>query len=81
VDWVDYADRNRQASIDEFTERLLQSGAGRTIWFVSSPNYRTFDGKCEQALALLGAARPQNEGLVFPDDTIYEFMGLTRFDP
>ena len=81
VDWVDYADRNAKASVDQFAQRLLQSGSGRTIWFVSSPNYRTFDGKCEQALALLGTARPQHEGLVYPDDTIYEFMGLTRFDP
>ncbi len=81
VDWVDYADRNAKASVDAFTQRLLQSGAGRTIWFVSSPNYRTFGGKCEQSLTLLAKARPHNEGLVFPDDTIYEFMGLNRFDP
>lgn len=81
VDWVDYADRNAKASVDEFSQRLLQSGTGRTIWFVSSPNYRTFGGKCEQIQALLAAARPHNESLVFPDDKIYEFMGLTRFDP
>ena len=81
VDWVDYADRNAKASVDAFAGRLLRSGAGRTIWFVSSPNYRTFAGKCEQAVALLARARPHNEGLVYPDDNLYEFMGLTRFDP
>lgn len=81
VDWVDYADRNAKASVDKFAQRLLQSGAGRTIWYVSSPNYRTFAGKCEQALTLLARARPHNEGLVYPDDNLYEFMGLTRFDP
>jgi hypothetical protein len=81
VNWVDYAERNRDASVDEFVQRLLERGAGRTIWFVSSPNYRTFDGKCEQSLALLAGARPNNEALVFPDDKIYEFMGLNRFDP
>jgi hypothetical protein len=81
VDWVDYADRNREASVDEFTQGILARADGRTIWFVWSQNYRTFDGKCEQAMSLLSAARSGNESLVFPDDKIYEFMGLTRFDP
>jgi mannosyltransferase len=81
VDWVDYADRNRAASVDEFTQGILERAEGQTIWYVWSQNYRTFDGKCEQAMSLLSTARPGNESLVFPDDKIYEFMGLTRFDP
>ena len=66
VDWVDYADRNAKASVDQFAQRLLQSGSGRTIWFVSSPNYRTFDGKCEQAVACSGPPGPATRGSSTP---------------
>ena len=48
------------------------------VW---SGNYRTFDGKCEQILSQLASARSRNQGLVTPNDDIYEFMGLSRFDP
>jgi hypothetical protein len=81
VDWVDYEERNRAASPDEFAQEVLRRANGTTIWYVWSGNYRTFDGKCEQVLSQLIAARPGNEPLVFPDDEIYEFMGLNRFDP
>lgn len=81
VDWVDYADRNEAATSEAFTRDLLQRAQGRTIWMVWSGNYRTFGSKCEEILTHLGAARPQNQGLVTPDDNIYEFMGLSRFDP
>jgi mannosyltransferase len=81
VDWVDYADRNQAATSDGFTKELLDRAQGRTIWMVWSGNYRTFDGKCEQILAQLAAARGRNQGLVTPNDDIYEFMGLSRFDP
>jgi hypothetical protein len=81
VDWVDYADRNAAASIGDFADELLRRAGDHTIWLVWSGNYRTLEGQCEALLARVGAARPGNEALVFPDDQIYEFMGLTRFDP
>jgi hypothetical protein len=81
VDWVDYADRNAAASTGDFAEELLRRAGDHTIWLVWSGNYRTLEGQCEALLARVGAARPGNEALVFPDDQIYEFMGLTRFDP
>jgi mannosyltransferase len=81
VDWVDYADRNAAASPDRFATELLRRSRGHTIWMVWSTGYRTFDNKCEQILNALSAARAGNETLVRPDDAIYEFMGLTRYDP
>ncbi len=81
VDWVDYADRNAAASADTYAAGLLKRADGHKIWMVWSTGYRTFDAKCEQILNVLGIARPSNATLVRPDDGIYEFMGLTRYDP
>jgi uncharacterized membrane protein len=81
VDWVDYAKRNQAATSAGFAHELLQRAQGKTIWMVWSQNYRTLDNKCEEILTHLGGARPTNQGLVSPDDKIYEFMGLSRFDP
>jgi hypothetical protein len=81
VDWVDYADRNAAASPDEFATEILKRAEGHKIWMVWSPGYLTFDAKCEQVLNALGTARTGNETLVRPDQAIYEFMGLTRYDP
>jgi mannosyltransferase len=81
VDWVDYADRNRDADPAAYARGILERAAGRTVWLVSSPGYRTFDQKCEAIQSELAAARPGFEVLVTPNDEIYEFMGLTRFRP
>ncbi len=48
---------------------------------VYSTGYKTLDGKCEAILNSLAASRGQNQNLVQPNDDIYEFMGLTRYDP
>jgi uncharacterized membrane protein len=81
VDWVDYEDRNHAARPEDFAREVLRRADGRTIWYVWTGNYRTFDSKCEQVLGLLGAERSGSQALVFADDQIYEFMGLNRFDP
>jgi hypothetical protein len=81
VNWVDYADRNAAASPTDFTRELLDRAAGHTIWMVWSTGYRTYGDQCEQILNQLNSARGSSATLVHPDDGIYEFMGLTRFDP
>ena len=81
VDWVDYEDRNAAANPDAYAQGLLDRAGDRTIWYVWSTGYRTFDDKCERILNYLSVARGQNETLVRPNDDLYEFMGLTRFDP
>ena len=82
MDWVDYADRNAAASPDEFAAEILKRAEGHKIWMVWSTGYRTFDDKCEQILNALGrrpgrGTRPSSA----PTTAIYEFMGLTRYDP
>lgn len=79
VDWVDYADRNRRASAAEFARALLERARAHTVWYVSASGYRTYGTRCEEVATYLAAARPRAETLVQPDDTILEFMGLTRF--
>jgi hypothetical protein len=81
VDWVDYEERNRDASPEDFAREVLRRAEGNRIWYVWSGNYRTYEGKCEHILALFGGARPSSAALVLADDEIYEFMGLNRFDP
>jgi mannosyltransferase len=81
VDWVDYADRNAKSNPDAYAQGLLKRAAGHTIWMVYSTGYKTLEGKCEAILNSLAAARGQNENLVTPDDDIYEFMGLRRYNP
>jgi mannosyltransferase len=81
VDWVDYADRNAKSNPDAYAQGLLKRAAGHTIWMVYSTGYKTLEGKCEAILNSLAAGRSQNENLVTPDDDIYEFMGLRRYDP
>ncbi len=81
VDWVDYADRNARASPEAYAQGLLHRAAGHTIWMVYSTGYKTLEGKCEAILNALAAARDRNQNLVQPNDDIYEFMGLTRYDP
>ncbi len=81
VDWVDYADRNHAASVERFVDGILERAGDHRVWMVWSPRYLTFDGKCEAIVDELARHRPHNAALVGPDEKIYEFMGLRRYDP
>ena len=82
VNWVDYADRNAAASPEKYADALLAKAGDHRVWMVWSSGYRTFDSKCEQVLNRLATARGGGSGdLVLPDDKLYEFMGLRRYDP
>jgi mannosyltransferase len=80
VDWVDYAARNQKAAPGGFVNGLLNRAHDATIWYVWSPNYATYDLKCETILSQLQAARPHAQTLVAPDAKTFEHMGLVRFD-
>lgn len=81
IDWVDYADRNRSASVDDVAAAILERAAGRTIWLVDATTYRTYEELCPGIRALLGAARTSNEVLLLPDADVFEPATLSRFDP
>ena len=81
VNWVDYADRNAAVSPDKYADGLIAKADGHRVWMVWSSGYRTFDSKCEQVLNRLATVMHGSGDLVLPDDEIYEFMGLRRYDP
>ena len=81
VNWVDYADRNAAASSKQYADALLAKAGNHRVWMVWSAGYRTFGSKCEDVLNVLAAARNGTGDLVAPDDKLYEFMGLRRYDP
>ena len=72
VNWVDYADRNRAADPAAFARRVLGLAAGRNIWYVWMPGYRTLDRQCEKVNNALGDARPGNRQLLEPDLSAFE---------
>jgi hypothetical protein len=78
VDWVDYAQRNREASPTAFTADVLARTDG-TVWLVSAAGYLTFGHQCETLDAALRTARDGRE-LVVPARRSYaERMQLTRY--
>lgn len=81
VDWVDYEIRNTGADVDGYTTRLLTRAAGRTIWLVWSPEYRTYEGKCDGLRGALEAARPGSATVVTAKTTTYEHHSLDRIPP
>lgn len=58
VDWVDYADRNESASPSDFVDLVNDSvTTDTTLYLISSPHYRTLEGKCEAVAEGLAAGR------------------------
>ncbi|MFN7150231.1 MAG: hypothetical protein ACK4V6_12220 [Microthrixaceae bacterium] len=58
IDWVDYGERNQASDPAEFVSSIAERvPADATIYLVSSPSYRTFEGKCEQLAGALSADR------------------------
>lgn len=79
VDWVDYAQRNQEASPQGFAQELLQRANGKPIFLVTSPTYRTFEGQCEALANALSTSR-QRSDLVADDGTrFFEHAGLQVF--
>lgn len=80
IDWVDYEERNRAADPAAVAADLLERAGDQTIWYVSNPTYRTYEGLCEAVAAQLVAARPAAALVVPADGEIFEHGSLQRFD-
>jgi Predicted membrane protein len=81
VDWTDYADRNRAASVRDFAGRVdRRAGTGR-IWLVWSPGYRTLGTKCESVINALGELRTPSDLVMAFDGPVGETVEVRRFDP
>lgn len=79
VDWVDYADRNAAADVEAFAARVLRAAGAHTLWLVWAPDYRTFDEKCGDLNAALGAARPADRVVALAGT--FEQAELVRLGP
>ncbi len=80
VDWVDYAQHVADVTPQEFADHLLAAaGAGHTVWLVSSPGYRLFDGTCQQAGVDLAAARGPGSTYVALRAGVFEHESLVAY--
>lgn len=83
VDWVDYDERNAAADPVAIAGEVVElAGPDASIWLVSSGDYRTFEGQCEQLAGTLRSLRPGGGPVVAEDgDEFFEHAGLTRYLP
>jgi len=80
IDWVDYQDRIDRADPAEFAAEVLElTGPENTLWYVTAPGYRNFEGECEAVGAALSAGRPPLPTRVEPDNEFFEFQGLVEY--
>lgn len=82
VDWVDYAERHREAPHQEFARRLVDmAGSSGTIYLVYAPGYATYGSQCASLLADLTRLRGRPEDLVPLRHGVYEPMSLRAWAP
>ena len=81
VDWVDYREHNRAALTAPFAQMLDQRAGQHTLWYVWSPNYKTFGSKCSTMIDRLHLLRPDMKRVVKVKPKYEEHMGLIRYQP
>lgn len=77
VDWVDYKERLRAVSPEDFARQVLERAGTQQIFFVYSTNYQTHRDICPAIYNALGASRTP-EVLSQPTDA-YEWASVVRF--
>jgi mannosyltransferase len=83
VDWVDYEERNERSRPEPFARDLLDraDAAGAAVWYVWSPNYRTYGTACEALERELEQSGRTGTRLVRRDRGVPERAWLTRYEP
>ncbi|MEA3076416.1 MAG: hypothetical protein QOF60_1324 [Actinomycetota bacterium] len=81
VDWVDYGRRMAAADPVAFAAEIQRRAAGRNIWYVWMPGYRTLDKQCERLNDALANGRPGNRQLLDPDKSVFERQVLWLHPP
>jgi hypothetical protein len=80
VNWVDYAKVNRASRPAPFARDLVSlAGPDRAVWLVWSPDYPTFEGKCDGLLNDLGSLRPGGQILFYEDPHYFEHEELVVY--
>ena len=80
VDWVDYAQRNRNADPVAFARTALRRAAGHDIWLVYATGYPTLAGGCSSLLTSFTVARGRPADLIPPHRT-FEKYAVADFAP
>lgn len=80
VDWVDYAQRNENASPTIFAQLLAARTRG-ALWLVSAGGYLTFGRQCDELAALLERARGEPVVVQRQSGSFDEQSAVTRFPP
>ncbi len=78
VDWVDYAQRNADASPRAFARALVARTPGR-VWLVSAGGYLTFGRQCEQLAQALVRLRGQGSVVQGQSGAFDEQQAVTRY--
>jgi hypothetical protein len=78
VDWVDYAERQRSVTPQDFAAKLAERAEGKTIWLVWSGGYRTVMGRCQAIAARLVELRPGGHAVLtsgpqFEHEWLYQY--------
>ncbi len=82
IDWVDYAERNRQSDPKAFASRVLAAaGPSHTIYVAWSDSYKTLEGKCTGLIEALSVSRQPQQLLGEDGARYFEHASLTRFAP
>jgi hypothetical protein len=80
INWVDYRERIDRTDSDAFAAEVLARAAGARIWLVTTPGYLSFEGRCEEVVLALGAARPGGAQRIEPGTGDYfELVGLFEY--
>jgi mannosyltransferase len=80
IDWVDYAERNRESDPVAFAEMLDERAARATVWLVWAGEYRTLGTACETLTDQLRRLRPGGTAVVASSDE-FEHAWLYQYGP
>jgi hypothetical protein len=80
VNWIDYRARIDRTDSQAFADAVLERAAGARVWLVTTPGYRSFEGRCEEVALALGTARPGGAQRIDPaTGDVFEVVGLVEY--
>jgi hypothetical protein len=79
VDWVDYADRYRDALPAPFAAAVDARAGSRTVWLIASTTYPATQQACTDLTSALRQLRPEAIRVVADDTAVADHGALWRF--
>jgi mannosyltransferase len=78
VDWIDYAERNANASPAKVADEVIARAQG-TIWLVTAPGYLTFGRQCQQLDRAFAQRMSERTVIQRADNRYYEHESTIRY--